>query len=89
MGLTPQALVTSNDEADELYDAPRLVKLLYTRWPSATGSGKAQGRKALANLLKDDAWRKGFDRLTPNQLNWLYGATETLRVSEEDKEDKI
>lgn len=87
MGLTPQALVTSNDEDDEVYDAPKLVKLLYTRWPTIIGPGKAQGRKALANHLKDDAWREGFDRLTPNQLNWLYG-TETLRVSEEDKEEK-
>ena len=87
-GLTPQALVTANDEDDEVYEAPKLVSLLYKRWLSATGSGKAQGRKALANLLKGDAWRKGFDGLTQNQVNWLYGSTETLKISEEDKEDK-
>ena len=88
LGLTPQALVTANDEDDEVYEAPKLVSLLYKRWPSATGSGKAQGRKALANLLKGDAWRKGFDGLTTNQVNWLYGSTETLKISDEDKEDK-
>ena len=88
LGVTPQALVTANDEDDEVYEAPKLVSLLYKRWPSFTGSGKAQGRKALANLLKGDAWRKGFDGLTQNQMSWLYGATETLKISEEDKEDK-
>ena len=86
--MTPQASVTSNDEGDEVYEAPNSVSLLYKRWPSATGSGKAQGRKALANLLKGDAWRKGFDGLTQNQMNWLCGATETLKISDEDKEDK-
>ena len=88
LGVKPQALATSNDEDDEVYNAPRLVSLLYQRWPSVTGSGKAKGRKALANLLKGDAWRKGFDGLTQNQVSWLYGSTETLKISEEDKEDK-
>ena len=67
-GVTPQALVTANDEDDDVYEAPRLVSLLYKRWSSATGAGKAQSRKALANLLKGDAWRKGFDVLSQNQL---------------------
>ena len=87
-GVTPKALVTANDEGDEIYDAPKLVSLLYKRWASATGSGKAQGRKALANLLKDDAWRKGFERLTQNQMNWLHGASESLKITEENNEGR-
>lgn len=83
-GLTPQALVTANDEADEVYDAPQLVSLLYKRWSSAGGSGKGSSKKALANLLKDDGWRKGFDMLSSNQLTWLHGGTEQLKISEED-----
>lgn len=83
-GLTPQALVTANDEADEVYDAPQLVSLLYKRWSSAGVSGKGSSKKALANLLKDDGWRKGFDMLSSNQLTWLHGGTEQLKISEED-----
>jgi hypothetical protein len=85
-GVTPQALITSNDEGDEIYDAPRLVSLLYKRWASFTGSGKATGRKALANLLKDDCWRKGFERLTQNQVNWLHGASESLKITKDTNE---
>ena len=83
-GVTPQALVTSNDEGDEIYDAPKLVNLLYKRWASVTGSGKSQGRKAFANLLKDDAWRQGFERLTQNQVKWLHGVSESLKITEDD-----
>ena len=86
-GVTPKAHVTSNDEDDDIYEVPKLVSLLYNRWASATGSGKAQGRKALANLLKGDAWRKSFSQLTQNQFNWLHGGTDSLKISEEDKKD--
>jgi len=86
-GVTPQALGTNNDEDDDIYEVPRLVSLLYNRWASATGSGKSKGKKALANLLKGDAWRKGFEKLTDNQINWLNGVTDSLKISEEDKKD--
>ena len=75
-GVGPQALVTNNDEDDTIYDIPRQVSLLYNRWATATGSGKSQGRKALANLLKGDDWRQGFEKLTQNQINWLNGVTD-------------
>jgi len=75
-GVTPKAHVTSNDEDDDIYEVPKLVSLLYNRWASATGPGKSQGRKALANLLKGDDWRQGFEKLTDNQITWLNGVTD-------------
>ena len=88
-GVTPQALVTSKNEDDAIYNSSKLLSLLYKRWASATGSGKSQGKKALANLLKGDDWRQGFEKLTQNQINWLNGVTDSLRISEEDKRDDI
>ena len=83
-GVTPKAHVTSNDEDDDIYEVPKFVSLLYKRWASVTGSGKSQGRKAFANLLKDDAWMQGFERLKQNQVKWLHGASESLKITEDD-----